>query len=494
MPNDSPSVFEKANRAHSSNINSIGSVALMMAEALEDGEILTWKLPLEQRGYGVGNFLNATQQRQNLVNDERHKATFEDDKECLETARYNIVIHDQTVLSDEWWAWGFEGCAIVWLVRYRSEDCDEGCRYSHWGSKRGWKAQLLRAAEGIMKVRKNLSVWIGFTCIRLIFNVGSQDRLINSVSLSPVESHERGDRIAFSSLDVDIDKFLAVLRLYVTRKLSISVSISAYRFYLRWVSAALDWRARCAPFVKMRHVQAKTMFDQRHVFSGRRKKGIGKSIWQKTPIFCCSPQGSLVDWKTYVSVVLPISTLQNTADSNLHLPSLLAVQLDETLKVKVQRRLLWDKKGLPRGTVGSASFFRFNSELNCLPISLKCFLIPAFSWNVKQGYGYARYQWTSTPVREVFSSIKGIISSVACSRSYPPPFHSPSISARISLVPTKSRYHRHHHLLGVFHPLPQRTLWLTCRRHGLVFLMWIVVLIIVHLDNVRGQIMKMNRG
>lgn len=49
----------------------------------------------------MGNFLNATQHRLNLVNDERHKTTFEDDIGRLETARYNIVIHDQNVMSDE---------------------------------------------------------------------------------------------------------------------------------------------------------------------------------------------------------------------------------------------------------------------------------------------------------------------------------------------------------------------------------------------------------
>lgn len=101
MPDDAPSAYEQNNRAHSSVIMGIRAVAIMMAAALADGEILSFKSPRQQRGYGPSNYLTAAQHKQNLVIEENHRAAFEDDLKRLEVARYNIVVHDQNVMIDE---------------------------------------------------------------------------------------------------------------------------------------------------------------------------------------------------------------------------------------------------------------------------------------------------------------------------------------------------------------------------------------------------------
>ncbi|TID23306.1 hypothetical protein E6O75_ATG02942 [Venturia nashicola] len=100
-PDDVPSAYEEDNRAHISVVMGIRAVSVMMAAALADGEILSFRSPLAKRKYGPGKFLTAKQHRENLVNNEKHQVSFGEDTERLETARYNIVVHDQLVMKDE---------------------------------------------------------------------------------------------------------------------------------------------------------------------------------------------------------------------------------------------------------------------------------------------------------------------------------------------------------------------------------------------------------
>lgn len=101
MPDDIPYAVDEDYLNHSAVIRSIRIVAMMMANALEYGEILSFKLPRLQRRYGPGTYLTAKQHRQGLVNEERHQTAFAADMERMETARYNIVVHDQLVMKDE---------------------------------------------------------------------------------------------------------------------------------------------------------------------------------------------------------------------------------------------------------------------------------------------------------------------------------------------------------------------------------------------------------
>ncbi|KAE9972060.1 hypothetical protein BLS_004200 [Venturia inaequalis] len=101
MPDDAPSAYGQNSRAHYSVIMGIRAAAVMMAAALADGEILSFKVPRQQRSHGSGNSLTATQYRQHLVDVEKHQVAFGNDVERLETARYNIVVHDQVIMKDE---------------------------------------------------------------------------------------------------------------------------------------------------------------------------------------------------------------------------------------------------------------------------------------------------------------------------------------------------------------------------------------------------------
>lgn len=71
------------------------------------------------------------------------------------------------------------------------------------------------------------------------------DRVVNSVSLSPVGNHERSVPIAFSQLDLDVDKFLAIPFLWATRILLLSITVLASNLNPSWFLGILNWRIRC---------------------------------------------------------------------------------------------------------------------------------------------------------------------------------------------------------------------------------------------------------